>query len=322
MIRPTVQHHCARSNRSDRRPQQQHAHKTTESTLPPLGDCNGTHRHARSSATNHKWRCAVAHSRWGERGAATHTGQKKTFTSLQSLRAGHIVSTHGVLTLHHTTAAPRNTPAVASLRTDVSRSAKNSWQASRMTAISTCSTTPQLKITFLVRLKHNWPQHVRQCGQIADAVRDDASHVSRGRAQHRSATTTNNTDRHGRPTGNVRAQGSPATVRATHMLRLPDPVLPEHVTPDQLLSHGSLPVLWFCQPVLLLHVLPLVAMYSSTSAARWSGAVGATTPTRTPHSNAGATSTTRAPRTWATERANSASTVMQLAQSWFARRGE
>ncbi len=51
-------------------------------------------------------------------------------------------------------------------------------------------------------------------------------------------------------------------------MRLPDTLLPEHVTPDQLLSHGSLPVAWFCQPELLIHVLPLVAMYSSTSAAR------------------------------------------------------
>jgi hypothetical protein len=71
----------------------------------------------------------------------------------------------------------------------------------------------------------------------------------------------------------------------THTSRLTDPTLPEQLTPLQLLSHGSLPVLWFCQPELppLLHVLPLVAMYSSTSAARWAAAVGATTPTRTPH---------------------------------------
>jgi hypothetical protein len=63
-----------------------------------------------------------------------------------------------------------------------------------MTAISACSTTTQLNITFLVRLKHNWPQDVRQRGQIADTVRDGTSHVSTVRAQHRSATTTINMD--------------------------------------------------------------------------------------------------------------------------------
>jgi hypothetical protein len=41
---------------------------------------------------------------------------------------------------------------------------------------------------------------------------------------------------------NVREQGSLATVRATHTLRSPDALLPEHVTPAQPLSHGSLPV--------------------------------------------------------------------------------
>ncbi len=41
---------------------------------------------------------------------------------------------------------------------------------------------------------------------------------------------------------NVRAQGSPSTVGDTHTLRLPDPLLPEHATPDQLSSHGSLMV--------------------------------------------------------------------------------
>jgi hypothetical protein len=71
---------------------------------------------------------------------------------------------------------------------------------------------------------------------------------------------------------NVGAQGSPATAGVTHIPRLADP-LPkreEHDTPDQPSSQGSLPVLWFCQPALplVLHVLPLVAMYSSTSAAR------------------------------------------------------
>ncbi len=121
---------------------------------------------------------------------------------------------------------------------------------------------------------------------------------------------------------NVRARGSPATVGGSHTLRFPDPLFPEHVTPDQLLSHGSLPVVWSCQPVLVLHVLPLVAMYRSTRTARCAAAVGATTPTRTPHSSAGGTPRTGTPRSWASKRVNSASVVMQLARSWIARRGE
>jgi hypothetical protein len=58
-------------------------------------------------------------------------------------------------------------------------------------------------------------------------------------------------------------------------------LMPEHVTALHLSSHGSLPAAWFRQPLLpLLHELPLVAMYRSTSAARCSGAAGATAPTR------------------------------------------
>jgi hypothetical protein len=125
------------------------------------------------------------------------------------------------------------------------------------------------------------------------------------------------------PFDDANASESDGAIRFTHTPRFVEPPFPEHVTPDQPLSHGSLPVVWFCQPVLplVLHVLPLVAMYSSTSAARWSLAVGATTPTRTPHLIAGVTSRTRAPRTWATERVNSAPKATQSVQSRFARRG-
>jgi hypothetical protein len=131
---------------------------------------------------------------------------------------------------------------------------------------------------------------LRQAGEAPDAGRDGTSHASAARAQRCSA-------RHSRapsaPPG-VSDKGTIALslavdphTTATYMLRLRDPVLPEHVTPLQLLSHGSLPVAWFIQPVLpLVQELPPVAMYSSTSAARWSGAVGATTPTRTCHPDA------------------------------------
>jgi hypothetical protein len=90
--------------------------------------------------------------------------------------------------------------------------------------------------------------------------------------------------------------------RDTDTPRSADPTLPKHVTPDQLSSHGSLPAAWFCQPVV--PIAPLVAMYRSTSAARWAGDVGAKTPSRTLHPPN--------PRPLAGDSVNSASALVQL----------
>jgi hypothetical protein len=123
----------------DRRRHQQHARNTT---LPPRSDGmhayvqrkprNGTHRHARLNPTNDRWPSAVH----GE----SEVQHREPNINILSHRCVHItadsharttrtryVSAHGVLTLHHTTAALRNTQAFTSLRADVTRSAQNSW---------------------------------------------------------------------------------------------------------------------------------------------------------------------------------------------------
>jgi hypothetical protein len=145
----------ARCTHSDCRHQQQHALNTT---LPPRSDggtcVRAAERTTRSNATNRKLRCVVAHPRWGEHGAATHKCTIATFQSRHcslSTHAQHAQCALSVLTvcLQCTTQEPlwdpRNTQALTSLRADVTCSAQNSWQASRTTAISTCSSTSQLK---------------------------------------------------------------------------------------------------------------------------------------------------------------------------------
>jgi hypothetical protein len=124
--------------------------------------------------------------------------QRRVLVTVVSVRTAHC-SAHGVLTMHDTSAALGPTEhtsihIVARRVADVTRSAQNSWEVSRMTAISTCITTAPLNTSFVVHLKHSWPQDVRQRGQIADAVRDGASHASKRRDQEHPATTTMHTD--------------------------------------------------------------------------------------------------------------------------------
>jgi hypothetical protein len=74
-----------------------------------------------------------------------------------------------------------------------------------------------------------------------------------------------------RPAGEGEGTGESNNETVTHTSRFNDPATPEQTTPGHALSHGSLPVVWFCHPVLAKmdhDVLPLVAINNSTSAAR------------------------------------------------------
>jgi hypothetical protein len=165
---------------------------------------NGAHKHARSNPTNVKY-CSVA--QYIGRARCSIANRTETyyrnvgFTSLQTHT--HAQHARGALSACSRCAcnAPHNRRSTEHTSVHIVARRRHSQctnrsQASRMTAMSACSTTPKLRTAFVVRLTHNcqWPQLVRQCGQIADAVGDGASHASTTCVQRHSATTTMNTD--------------------------------------------------------------------------------------------------------------------------------
>jgi hypothetical protein len=158
LCRTSPQHGCATAAAADNKRATPLSH---HEAMECMRTRNGTHRHARSNLTNDKQRCAVD----GESAVQHRKPNRNTLSQrcvritaeshARATRTQYIVSVHGVITMHDTTADLRNTQAFPSLRADVTRSAQNSCQVSRMTAISTCSTISRLNITFVMCLKQN-----------------------------------------------------------------------------------------------------------------------------------------------------------------------